>query len=88
MRGLLQALRWADDEQAPVITNALARMHRPESRQALLEALRTAPVAGRKAVVASLASLRGHDVDEALAIAAETDPDPEVRRVCAAVSRR
>lgn len=88
VRGLLQALEQANDEQAPLITNALARMHRPEARRALLQALRTAPVAGRKAAVASLANLRGHDVEEALATAAVEDPDPEVRRTCAAVRRR
>lgn len=89
VRGLLDALAHVEDEElAPLLSSALARMNHPEARAALVQALGSASSAGRKAAAATLAGLGGRDVQDALYRSAHEDPDPEVRRVCAAALAR
>lgn len=83
INGLLAALATSDDELSPRLTSALARMHRPEATAALLEALSLPNIPARKAAAATLGSIGSALSIEALKLAADTDTDPEVRRICA-----
>ena len=83
--GLLAALETADDERAPLLTSALARMQRPEAAAALLRALQLPNLPARKAAAMTLAGIGTRDALVALRAAAASDPDPEVRRICALV---
>ncbi len=81
--GLSAALATADDELASLVASALARLHTHEADEALLSAMGSPSTAVRKAAAASLASLRTPRAMEALVRAASSDPEPQVRQVCA-----
>ncbi|MGK3981925.1 HEAT repeat domain-containing protein [Sorangium sp. So ce136] len=83
--GILEALATADDELAPLLTSALARMRLPEAHAALLEALRLPRAPARKAAATTLAAVATREAFAAVELASRTDPDPEVRRVSASV---
>jgi len=81
--GLLLGLASADDDLAPLLTSALARLRTDESAQALFEAMKIPAPAARKAAAGALASLRSPEAWTALRSAAEGDPDSQVRSICA-----
>ncbi|MCU0681800.1 MAG: HEAT repeat domain-containing protein [Polyangiaceae bacterium] len=81
IEGLLTALALADDEFAPRLTSALARMRHAVGAEALLDALLLPNVAARKAAATTLGALRAPAAREALLRASEHDPDPAVRRL-------
>jgi HEAT repeat protein len=81
IEGVLEALASADDEIAPVLTSALARMHNEQGEQGLLHAMELSAVPARKAAAATLAAIRSKSALAALRHAADADPDPEVRRI-------
>jgi HEAT repeat protein len=83
IRGIVAALSTADDELSPRLTSALARMRQPEAITALLEALSLSSIPARKAAAATLGAIGNALAVEALKHAAVSDPDPEVRRICA-----
>jgi len=83
IEGILEALSAADDETAPVLTSALARMHNEPGERALLQAMELPAAPARKAAAAALAAIRSKPALSALRHAAEADVDPEVRRICA-----
>ena len=82
---LMAALEKADDFTAPLLTSALARMQRPDASAALLKALTLPHLPARKAAAVTLAGIGTRDALIALRAAAASDPDPEVRRICALV---
>lgn len=74
----------ADRRSAPLLVAALARMQTEPSRQALMEALSSANPAARAAAATALVA-SGHEAAVRMVSGlVATDPDPEVRRVCAA----
>lgn len=79
---LYTALQGADDEQAATLASALVRLHTVEAAGALMRTLSAGAVPARKAAAASLASLHSPAALAALARAAQTDPDPQVRQIC------
>jgi HEAT repeat protein len=83
--GLLTALGSADDETAPLLTSALARMQRPEAASALVRTLQLPHLPARKAAAMTLAGIGTREALTALRVAASSDADPEVRRICALV---
>lgn len=85
--GVLSALETADAERAPLLVAALARMRRPSSQAALASALGFENVHARRAAASALAALGTPEAREALLRAGGADPDPDVRRICAAVVR-
>jgi HEAT repeat protein len=80
---ILAALDGADDDQAPLLTAALARMRTAEARVGLMQAMASPSVATRKSAAAVLGTFRTGDALEALRHAADNDADPQVRRICA-----
>lgn len=80
--GLLSMLEHADEELAPWLTAVLARLSRPDATAALHQTLRSPNAAARKAAAESLAGVGTTHALRAVRSLAETDPDPEVRRVC------
>ncbi|WP_437579986.1 HEAT repeat domain-containing protein [Sorangium sp. So ce887] len=85
IEGILDALAAADDELAPVLTAALARMRLPAAHTALLEALRLPHAPARKAAATTLAAVATREGFAAVELTSRADPDPEVRRVAASV---
>jgi HEAT repeat protein len=85
--GVLAALESADAERAPLLVAALTRMRRPSSQAALASALTLENVHARRAAASALAAIGTTEAREALARAGSADPDPDVRRICAAVAR-
>jgi HEAT repeat protein len=83
IEGILDALGKADDETAPILTSALARMHNEQGEHALLQAMELSSAPARKAAATTLAALRSKPALAALRRAADADPDPEVRRIAA-----
>lgn len=81
IEGLLAALTHADDEFAPRLTSALARMRDAPSAEALLAALALPNAAARRAAATTLGVFRAPRAREALRDASEHDPDPTVRRI-------
>jgi HEAT repeat protein len=81
VEGLLAALGHADDEFAPRLTSALARMRSAASGEALIAALSLPNVAARKAAATTLGVFKAPAAREALRHAGEHDPDPVVRRL-------
>ena len=85
---LAAALATADDERAPHLVAALARMRQPAADVALQRALDGANPAARKAAAAAVAAQPGTDAALALRRVATADPDPEVRRVASLLLAR
>ncbi len=85
---LLASLALASDDEALLLTSALSRLQTPEAEAALFAAMSFESPAVRRATAASVASLNTAAGRAALRVAAEHDLDPEVRRVCAALSSR
>lgn len=83
VEGLLQSLETADDETAPLLTSALARLRSPPAAAALLQSLTLPNPAARKAAAPLVAALGSREALGALKQAAAQDVDPEVRRLCA-----
>ncbi|HET9449877.1 MAG TPA: HEAT repeat domain-containing protein, partial [Aggregicoccus sp.] len=80
--GVQATLEAADEELAPLLVSALARMGRADATAALVDALTGGHVHSRRAAAAALAAL-GPSAHAELERAAAEDPDPEVRRVSA-----
>jgi HEAT repeat protein len=81
--GVLAALETADADTAPVLMAALTRMRRPSSQAGIASALGFENVHARRAASSALVAIGTPEAREALHRAA-SDPDPIVRRVCAA----
>jgi HEAT repeat protein len=77
------ALDRAEEEVAPLLASALARMATPLATEALLQALESDSVVARKAAATALRALGGAPALEAIRRAAKRDPDPAVRQICA-----
>jgi HEAT repeat protein len=77
------ALETADDEIAPVLTGALARMQRADATAALHAALESTNVCARKAAAPTLAAIGTPEAIASLQRALTGDPDPEVRHIAA-----
>jgi HEAT repeat protein len=86
--GLSVALEVADDEAAPALTSALARMRRPDAAAALVAAMDLPNVAARKAAASALAALATRESLAVLRKAASGDADPEVRQICSLLLAR
>ena len=84
--GVLAALETADADSAPLLLSALTRMRRPSSQAAIGAALEFENVHARRAAAAALLAIGSAEAREALE-RASSDPDPVVRRVCAATIR-
>lgn len=76
----------ADERAAGLLTAALARMSDDLATGALFEALASASPAVRRAAAGALVGIGADGARAAVATLALGDPDPEVRRVCAAMS--
>jgi HEAT repeat protein len=85
--GVLAALEIADAERAPLLVAALTRMRRPSSQAAIAAALTFENVHARRAAASALAAIGTPEARDALVFAGSADPDPDVRRICAAVAR-
>jgi HEAT repeat protein len=81
--GIMAALATADEETAPLLTSALARMRTAEAQTALAYAMSMSWVPARKASASALAALRTPEAFAILRKAAETDADPQVRQISA-----
>jgi HEAT repeat protein len=82
---ILSRLTAADDRAAPILVAALARMHLETATHALFEALAFTNPAARAAAASALVASGTEGASQAVRGLADTDPDPEVRRVCAAL---
>jgi HEAT repeat protein len=80
---LLSALEQADDILAPLLASCLSRLGGPLASDALLRALLLPNRLSRLAAASALAALGTRAAYAALAQAASSDADDEVRRVCA-----
>jgi HEAT repeat protein len=80
--GLLAGLEYADDQVAPLLVGALARMNRADATAAIFESLTMAGPAGRRAAATALACMGTTAARGALERAAREDSNPEVRRIC------
>jgi HEAT repeat protein len=87
VEGVLAALEAADADRAPLLVAALTRMRRPSSQAALASALGFENVHARRSAAAALAALGTPEARDALLRAGAADPDPDVRRISAAVAR-
>lgn len=74
----------ADPRTAPLLVAALGRMGTPSARQSLFGALSSSNPASRSAAASALVATGAEDAVRAVSQLASSDPDPEVRRVCAA----
>jgi HEAT repeat protein len=74
----------ADPRTAPLLVAALGRMGTPSARQSLFGALSSSNPASRSAAASALVATGADDAVRAVSQLANNDPDPEVRRVCAA----
>jgi HEAT repeat protein len=86
--GLIAGLEEADDETAPALTSALARMRRPDSFAALVHAMRMRNVPTRKAAASALAVLGSKEALAVLRQAATDDVESEVRQICSLLLAR
>lgn len=85
IEGILGALEHSDATLSSVLVNALTRMRRPTSYAAVAAVLTSENVHARRAAIAALAAIGTKDALEAVRRASSDDPDPEVRRIGAAV---
>ncbi|MEO6572239.1 MAG: HEAT repeat domain-containing protein, partial [Polyangiaceae bacterium] len=79
---LLSALEIADSTLAPHLVSALTRMNRAHGRAAVVALLGSENVFARRAAASALAGMSTDEARLALAHAAETDADAEVREMC------
>jgi HEAT repeat protein len=86
IEGILSALETADATTSACLVEALLRMRRPNGNAATEAALQLDNVHARRAAAAALVGIGTAAVRDALAQAASLDPDPEVRRICAAAT--
>jgi len=82
---LADRLARAGEGDASVLAAALARMADPRATAALFDALAAGSPAVRRAVATSLAAMDATGASATVARLAAEDPDPEVRRVSAAL---
>ena len=85
--GVLAALESSDADRSPLLVTALTRMRRPRSQAAIASALAFDNVHARRAAASALATIGTPEARDALVRAGSADPDPDVRRICAAVAR-
>ncbi|MBC8132177.1 MAG: HEAT repeat domain-containing protein [Deltaproteobacteria bacterium] len=85
---LCAALETADDETAPYLTAALARLRHPDANAALVAAMTMSSATARKATASTLAVLASKEALTALADAAAYDPESEVRQICSLLLAR
>jgi len=83
-QAIATALAHADDASAGALVAALARMQTEESLATIRAALNLANDAARRAAACALLALQDSRSGAALKRAAISDPDAEVRRICAA----
>ena len=81
---VLTRLRTSDARSAPILTAALGRMSFEMATAALFEALAMPNASARAAAAATLVGIDANGAARAVATLAASDPDPDVRRVCAA----
>jgi HEAT repeat protein len=81
---LFTALRGANDAQARLLLNVLSRSDLAAARRAIDEAFQLPNAAVRRAAAKILSLLLDDSAKSALARAASSDADPEVRRISAA----
>jgi HEAT repeat protein len=74
--------------EVPILTSALARMHVPDATRALFDALVATSAAVRRDAAIALIAIDASGAVAAVRKLAEEDPDPEVRRACAAAVAR
>jgi HEAT repeat protein len=84
IQAILARLATADERSAPILVAALARMHDEMATLALFEALAMPNPVARAAAAGSLVALGADGAQRAVGALATGDPDPDVRRVCAA----
>jgi HEAT repeat protein len=82
---LADHLARAGDRDASVIAAALARMNDPRATAALFDALGAGSPAVRRAVATSLSAMGAAGATATVARLAAEDPDPDVRRISAAL---
>ncbi len=85
VQAIATRLATADDDAAGVLAAALARMRDAAAVTALFAALRSAAPATRRAAASAVIGIGAEGGRAAVAELARTDPDDEVRRVCAAI---
>ncbi|HYQ01567.1 MAG TPA: HEAT repeat domain-containing protein [Polyangiaceae bacterium] len=83
-RAIATALGHADDSAATALVAALARMQTEEALATIRTALGFSNDAARRAAASALIALQDTESNAMLERAALTDPDAEVRRICAA----
>lgn len=81
---IIARLSTADARSAPILVAALGRMNFEMATVALFEALAMPNATTRAAAAAALVAVGARGANHAVAALAAKDPDPEVRRVCAA----
>jgi len=86
VHAIARRLPEADDRAAGALTAALARMGDAPATAALFHALASGNPAVRRAAAGALVGIGAEGARAAVAELARVDPDPEVRRVCAAAS--
>jgi HEAT repeat protein len=84
VEGILAALEVADSTMAARLVEVLLRIRGPNGAGAVEAVLQLDNVEARRAAAAALVQVRSAAAHEAILRAAEMDPDPEVRRICAA----
>ncbi|MBA3821688.1 MAG: HEAT repeat domain-containing protein, partial [Deltaproteobacteria bacterium] len=86
IEAIASRLTSADDREAGLLAAALSRMHHEDATAALFDVLADNNAAARRAIAGVLVGLGAHGARAAVARLALQDPDPEVRRICAAAS--
>ncbi|HSR95863.1 MAG TPA: HEAT repeat domain-containing protein, partial [Kofleriaceae bacterium] len=86
VEALALRLAAADDRAAGILVAALARMGDDVAIAALFDALASENPAARRTAAAALVGIGAEGARAAVAGRALSDPDPEVRRVCIAMS--
>jgi HEAT repeat protein len=81
--GIIDALGESDDDNAAVLTSALARMRSPQATTALVTVLGGANPRARRAAAITAAAVGTRALLDELRARVASDPDPEVRRVIA-----
>ncbi|MDQ3367483.1 MAG: hypothetical protein M3680_18845, partial [Myxococcota bacterium] len=76
----------ADDREAGLLAAALSRMRHEDATAVLFDVLAENNAAARRAIAGVLVGLGADGARTAVARLALQDPDPEVRRICAAAS--